>query len=119
MSAMYAANHLHGVKAIICMTESGDTPRLMSRIRSHLPIFAFSRNARTQNRVTMFRGVTTIPFDSDDYPNEEVNHRAVDELIRRGVVTNGDHVLITKGDYANAQGGTNSLRVVRVGEAIR
>ncbi|RXU04773.1 pyruvate kinase, partial [Pseudomonas syringae] len=119
MSAMYAANHLHGVKAIICMTESGDTPRLMSRIRSHLPIFAFSRNARTQNRVTMFRGVTTIPFDSDNYPNEEVNHRAVDELIRRGVVTDGDHVLITKGDYANAQGGTNSLRVVRVGEAIR
>jgi pyruvate kinase len=119
MSAMYAANHLHGVKAIICMTESGDTPRLMSRIRSHLPIFAFSRNIRTQNRVTMFRGVTTIPFDSDDYPNEEVNHRAVDELIRRGVVTEGDHVLITKGDYANAQGGTNSLRVVRVGEAIR
>uniref|UniRef100_UPI0035567F2B pyruvate kinase n=1 Tax=Pandoraea sputorum TaxID=93222 RepID=UPI0035567F2B len=42
MSAMYAANPLHGVKAIICMTESGDTPRLMSRIRSHLPIFAFS-----------------------------------------------------------------------------
>lgn len=119
MSAMYAANHLHGVKAIICMTESGDTPRLMSRIRSHLPIFAFSRNTRTQNRVTMFRGVTTIPFDSDDYPNDEVNHRAVDELVHRGVVTDGDHVLITKGDYANAQGGTNSLRVVRVGEAIR
>jgi len=119
MSAMYAANHLHGVKAIICMTESGDTPRLMSRIRSHLPIFAFSRNLATQNRVTLFRGVTTIPFDSDEYAPELVNEKAVEQLTRRGVVKAGDHVLITKGDYLNAQGGTNSLRVVCVGETIR
>lgn len=119
MSAMYAANHLHGVKAIICMTESGDTPRLMSRIRSHLPIFAFSHNARTQNRVTLFRGVKTIPFDAHVIPNDEVNRRAVEELVKRKVVSDGEHVLITKGDYANAQGGTNSLRVVRVGDVIR
>ena len=118
MSAMYAANHLHGVKAIICMTESGDTPRLMSRIRSHLPIYAFSRNPRTQNRVALFRGVQTIPFDSDSYPIAEVNARAVDELLRRGVVADGDHVLISRGDHANAQGGTNCLRVIRVGDNV-
>ncbi|GGJ86679.1 pyruvate kinase [Pseudomonas matsuisoli] len=119
LSAMYAANHLEGVKAIICMTESGDTPRLMSRIRSHLPIYAFSRNPRTQNRVAMYRGVQTIPFDADLILNEEVNRRAVEELVRRNVVSEGDHVLITKGDYANAQGGTNTLRVVRVGADIQ
>ncbi|WP_172147353.1 MULTISPECIES: pyruvate kinase [Pseudomonas] len=118
MSAMYAANHLHGVKAIICMTESGDTPRLMSRIRSHLPIYAFSRNPRTQSRVALFRGVQTIPFDSDSYPIAEVNGRAVDELLRCGVVVEGDHVLISRGDHANAQGGTNCLRVIRVGDRI-
>ena len=118
MAAMYAANHLHGVKAIICMTESGDTPRLMSRIRSHLPIYAFSRNPRTQHRVALFRGVQTIPFDSDSFPIAEVNARAVDELLRRGVVVAGDHVLISRGDHANAQGGTNCLRVIRVGDSI-
>lgn len=118
MAAMYAANHLHGVKAIICMTESGDTPRLMSRIRSHLPIYAFSCNPRTQSRVALFRGVQTIPFDSDSYPIAEVNGRAVDELLRRGVVVEGDHVLISRGDHASAQGGTNCLRVIRVGDRI-
>ncbi|NQD94115.1 pyruvate kinase, partial [Pseudomonas sp. CrR25] len=118
MAAMYAANHLHGVKAIICMTESGDTPRLMSRIRSHLPIYAFSRNPRTQHRVALFRGVQTIPFDSDSFPIAEVNARAVDELLRRGVVAAGDHVLISRGDHANAQGGTNCLRVIRVGDSV-
>lgn len=119
MSAMYAANHLHGVKAIICMTESGNTPRLMSRIRSHLPIFAFSHNPRTQSRVALFRGVNTVPFDTHEIANDEVNRRAVEELVRLQVIADGDHVLITKGDYANAQGGTNSLRVVRVGDVIR
>mgnify|MGYP000153251272 FL=1 len=118
MAAMYAANHLHGVRAIICMTESGDTPRLMSRIRSHLPIYAFSRNPRTQSRVALFRGVQTVPFDCDAYPIGEVNGRAVEELVRRGVVAEGDHVLISRGDHANAQGGTNCLRVIRVGDAV-
>ncbi|NWA28175.1 pyruvate kinase [Pseudomonas gingeri] len=119
LSAMYAANHLTGVKAIICMTESGDTPRLMSRIRSHLPIFAFSRNIRTQHRVALFRGVSTIPFDSNDIANDEVNTRAVKELVDRGIVAAGDHVLITMGNYANALGGTNTLRIVRVGDDIQ
>lgn len=118
LSAMYAANHLQEVKAIICMTESGDTPRLMSRIRSHLPIFAFSRNLRTQNRVALYRGVNTVPFDTHAIPNEEVNRRAVEELVKRQIVRDGDHVLITKGDYANAQGGTNTLRIVKVGDVI-
>ncbi|WP_449432482.1 pyruvate kinase [Pseudomonas putida] len=114
MAAMYAANHAHGVKAIICMTESGDTPRLMSRIRSHLPIYAFSHNFRTQHRVALFRGVKTVPYDAHNIPRDEVSNRAINELIKRQVVVEGDLVLITKGDYANAKGGTNTLRMVQV-----
>jgi pyruvate kinase len=118
LSAMYAANHLKGVKAIICMTESGATPLLMSRIRSPLPIFAFSRHERTQNRVTIYRNVQTIPFYSDKIPNEEVNAQAVDQLVKQGVVKEGDLVIITKGDYVNAQGGTNTMKLVCVGKPI-
>ena len=119
LAAMYTANHLKGVKAIISMTETGATPLLMSRIRSGLPIYAFSQHPKTQTRVALYRGVKTVPFDSADIPNQEVNQRAVDELLRRGVVVEGDIVLITKGDYVNAQGGTNTLKIVRVGTAIQ
>ncbi|MEH6648917.1 MAG: pyruvate kinase [Motiliproteus sp.] len=119
LSAMYAANHLSGVKAIICMTESGDTPLLMSRISSGQPIYAFSNLPRTLNRVTMFRGVKPMPFDSDQIANEAINQRAVDELKKRGVVADGDLVIITKGDYVKAHGGTNTLKIVRVGQQIR
>ena len=119
LAAMYAANHLAGVRAIICMTESGDTPLLMSRIRSHQPIYAFSRQQETQSRVALFRGVETIPFYSDEIPNEQINRLAVETLRQRAIVSDGDLVIITKGDYVNAQGGTNTLKVVRVGEIIR
>jgi len=118
LSAMYAANHLRGVKAIICMTESGKTPLWMSRIRSPLPIFALSRREDTQHRVALYRGVQTIPFYSEEISPNETNQRAVDELLTRGIVAEGDRVIITKGDYANAQGGTNTLKVVTVGQPI-
>lgn len=119
LSAMYAANHLTGVKAIICMTESGATPLLMSRIRSEQPIFAYSRHPKTQRRVSIYRGVKTVPFNSEHIPNEDINRCAVDELVRREVVTEGDLVIITKGDYVNAQGGTNTMKVITVGEKIQ
>jgi pyruvate kinase len=118
LSAMYAANHLNGVTAIICMTETGATPRLMSRIKSSLPIFAYSRHHSTQHRVVMYRGVQTVPFDSAKIPNERTNALAISELVNRKVVSKGDLVVITKGDYVNAQGGTNTMKIVRVGADI-
>jgi pyruvate kinase len=48
-----------------------------------------------------------------------VNHIAVDQLKELGVVEDGDIVLITKGDYVKAHGGTNTLKVVRVGNHIQ
>lgn len=119
LSAMYAANHLQGVTAIICLTETGSTPRLMSRIKSSLPIFAFSRHHATQHRVALYRGVQTVPFDSAKLAHEQVNALAVKELESRGVVEKDDLVVITKGDYVNAQGGTNSMKIIRVGTDIR
>ncbi len=114
MSAMYAANHLVGVKAVICLTESGATPRLMSRLRSHLPIYAYCRNEATQNRVALYRGVQTIPFYSDQLPPEQVNPKAIELLKEVGEVSSGDLVVMTKGDFHDAQGGTDMLKIVRV-----
>lgn len=119
LAAMYTANHLQGVKAIIAMTESGATPLLMSRIRSGLPIYAYSKNPKTQRKVALYRGVKTVPFDSTDMPLDQVNYNAISALVQRGVVEEGDLVIITKGDYVNAQGGTNTMKIVRVGDQIQ
>lgn len=112
MAAMYVANHLRGVRAIIAMTETGATPKLMSRLRSGMPIFAFTPHPHTQRRVAIYRGVETIAFDNDAVPNSEINQLAVSELLNRRLVEPGDRILITKGDYDKAHGGTNTLKIV-------
>ncbi|WP_111655449.1 pyruvate kinase [Isoalcanivorax indicus] len=112
MAAMYVANHLRGVRAIIAMTETGATPKLMSRLRTGMPIFAFTPHPHTQRRVAIYRGVETIAFDNDAVPNAEINGLAVSELLNRGLVETGDRILITKGDYDKAHGGTNTLKIV-------
>lgn len=118
LAAMYTANHFPGVKAIIALTESGYTPLIMSRIRSSVPIFAYSPHRETQARVALFRGVQTIPFDAAALPPEKVSQAAVDELLKRGVVEPGDWVIMSKGDSYDTIGGTNTLKILHVGEPL-
>lgn len=115
MSSMYAANHLH-VKAIASLTESGSTPLWMSRIRSGIPIYALSRNIATRRKVTLYRGVYPISFDVDEGGSPiETNRRVISELRNSGTVSDGDYVIIAKGDRIGVAGGTNTMKIVRVG----
>ncbi|MHB8820626.1 MAG: pyruvate kinase, partial [Pseudomonadaceae bacterium] len=119
LAAMYTANHFPGVKAIISLTESGYTPLIMSRIRSAVPIFAFSPHRETQARVALFRGVQTIPFDPAVLPADKVSQMAVEELLKRNMVQPGDWVILTKGDsYHDSTGGTNTLKILQVGAPL-
>ena len=116
MSAMYVANHLD-VKAIAALTETGKTPLWMSRMSSGIPIFALTPHLETRRKVTLYRGVYPVSFIADHRDYASLNKEAVDELQRRGVVRDGDLVIITKGDI-ETQGSTNSLKLVRVGELV-
>jgi len=117
MSSMYAANHL-GVKAIAALTESGSTALWMSRISSGIPIYALTPHVETRRKVTIYRGVYPLSFAIETNNHAEANQEAVDELKRRGVVRDGDLVIITKGDLTGIHGGTNSMKIVRVGETL-
>ncbi len=116
LAAMYTANHFPGVKAIIALTESGYSPLIMSRLRSQVPIFAFTPHRETQARVAMFRGVYTVPFDPASLPSNKISEAAIEELVKRGVVQPGDWVILTKGDSYHTTGGTNSMKILHVGE---
>ncbi len=115
MSAMYTANHLE-VKAIACLTESGATPLWMSRISSGIPIYSMTPHVETRRKVTLYRGVCPVSFSVSSTDHAEVNREAVDELLRRGAVRDGDLVIITKGDLMGELGGTNAMKIVRVGD---
>ena len=116
MAAMYMANHLE-VKAIAALTESGSTPLWMSRISSGIPIFALTPHVETRRKVTLYRGVYPVSFTVDHNDHATLNKEAIEELQRRGVVRDGDIVIITKGDL-EAEGSTNALKLVRVGDMV-
>ncbi|WP_437880490.1 pyruvate kinase [Pseudomonas sp. LRF_L74] len=118
LATMYTANHFPGVKAIISLTESGYSPLIMSRIRSSIPIYAFTPHREAQARVALFRGVYTVPFDPLAYPADKVSQAAVDELLQRGVVEPGDWVILTKGDSYHGTGGTNTMKILHVGDPM-
>lgn len=117
MATMYSANHLR-VKAIAALTESGSTALWMSRISSGIPIYALTRHVETRRKVTLYRGVYPVSFEPTSKDHAEVNREAVDELLRRGAVRDGDLVVLTKGDMMGVLGGTNALKIVRVGGLI-
>jgi pyruvate kinase len=70
----------------------------------------------TRRKVTLFRGVYPISFKPDSTSHPKINRDAIDELVRRGAVRNGDLVIITKGDFMGVGGGANAMKVVKVGE---
>ena len=115
MASMYTANHL-GVKAIAALTESGSTAKWMSRISSGIPIYALTPHVSTRRKVTLYRGVYPVSFDVTGLNSQKANFEIIEELRRRGAVRDGDLVIITKGDLSGVEGGTNVMKIVRVGD---
>ena len=116
MATMYTANHLK-VRAIAALTESGSTALWMSRISSGIPIYALSTHERTNRKVALYRGVTAVEFPviaKNDHAG--ANQAAIDVMLQEGVVADGDLVIITKGDLMGAGGGTNAMKIVKVGD---
>jgi pyruvate kinase len=113
MATMYTANHVN-VKAIISLTESGTTPLWMSRIRSNIPIYALSRNEKTLHIMALYRSVIPIRFDATQLARHEINQTAVLCLQNKGLLHEGDFVIITKGDQIGVHGRTNAMKIYEV-----
>jgi pyruvate kinase len=117
MATVYTANHMD-VTAIIALTESGATPLLMSRIKTGIPIYGLSRHARTLGKMTLYRDVYPIYFDVTELSRDEVNPASVAHLKQLGYVKDGDLIILTKGDHLGVHGGTNAMKIIRVGEVM-
>ena len=71
---------------VACLTSSGNTPKLMSRSRSALPIYALASDRRTLAKVALYRGVHPVLFEADDIDYDRINEEAVAWLQRDGAV---------------------------------
>ena len=116
MSSMYAANHL-GAKVVATLTQTGKTALWMSRISSNIAIFAMSDNYKTLKKVTIYRGVYPCYIDktsADDW--NHVNTHVIENLEDKSQVEKGDIVIVTKGMHKDKSGGTNLMKILRVGD---
>jgi pyruvate kinase len=112
-AVMFTANHLD-VKAIVALTESGSTPLWMSRIRTDIPIYAFTRQERTRRRVTLYRGVYPIAFDVTHTDPETLYHTIFELLLDKQIAADGDLIILTTGELSGVTGGTNAMKILRV-----
>jgi pyruvate kinase len=114
MAAIYTADRLK-VNAIASLTQSGSTVKWMSRANTLPPIYALTPEKETRRKLTLYRGVYPFPFEEESKDRDFVLQAAEDELRMRGAVKNGDLILLTIGEPIGQAGGTNTLKIVKVG----
>lgn len=114
LSAVYAANHLPSIKAIVALTETGTTPRIMSRITTSLPIYALARSTDILNSMALYRGVVPLFFDCNESPVGHITRDAAKMLKDNGILQEGDMFIFTYGDRMAVTGSTNVCKIVTV-----
>jgi len=117
MACMLTADNLNAV-AIAALTESGSTALWMSRINHRVPIFALTTHTGTLRKVNLYRGVYPARIQTTDTTHATVNKDVVNVLSKLGIAKKDDLVIITKGDLAGLSGGTNAMKVVKVGHLV-
>ena len=113
MGALFTAHHM-GAKAIVALTESGSTALWMSRHRVHIPIYALTTKVSAQRRMALFRNVRPLLMDTSA-DRDTALAQAEGHLKKRGIVSTGDAYAITCGEPMGTPGGTNMLKICRVG----
>mgnify|MGYP003863057623 FL=1 len=104
-------------KYLVAFTQSGDSARRMSRLRSPIPILALTPEVGTYNRLALTWGVEPMITEMVKHTDDMV--KLVDTvLIQSGRAKKGENVMIVAGSPPGIPGSTNAMRVHIVGDAI-
>ena len=114
MAALFTAFHLK-VKAIATLTESGSTTLWMSRHDVDIPIYALTPSPATSRKLALYRNVHPLLLPKTDDRDASLA-QAERLLLAHGCVKRGDLIVLTVGEPMGQPGGTNTLKIVRVGE---
>ena len=115
MAALFTAYHLK-VKAIASLTQSGSTALWVSRLNSGVPVYALTPEITTRYKLSLFRGVHPLMLQYQGDSRDTLVRLAQDKLVQNDLVQVGDLIVVTFGEPIGVQGGTNTMKIVRVGE---
>jgi pyruvate kinase len=116
MGALFTAYHLDA-KAIVALTESGATALWMSRHWIHVPIYALTPREASVRAMSLYRNVTPVVIDTNR-DRDAALAEAIDIIVSKGFAKHGDKIVLTFGEPMGQAGGTNTLKLVRIGEPI-
>jgi pyruvate kinase len=116
MGALFTAYHLDA-KAIVALTESGATALWMSRHWIHVPIYALTPRESSVRAMSLYRNVTPVAIDTNRDRDAALSD-AIDIIVSKGFAKHGDKIVLTVGEPMGQAGGTNTLKIVRIGEPI-
>ena len=88
----------------------------MSRLNCGVPIFALTSQTATRYRTTLFRDTYPLMVKYVGHDREELLAEAERVLVNSGVVQEGDLIVLTIGEPIGKSGGTNTMKIVKVGE---
>ena len=118
MAGLFTAFHLK-VKAIATLTESGSTALWMSRLNCGVPIYALTAQTATRYRCALYRDVYPLMVKFVGHDREELLAEAERVLVENGVVKDGDLIVLTIGEPIGKSGGTNTMKIVKVGGHLK
>lgn len=109
--------HDLGAAAIVTVTRSGHTARMVSKYRPQCPIIAPSFNPKVCRQMNLSWGVCPV-LSEEKQTTDDVFDEAVECALKTGIVQNGDVVIITGGMPVGVSGTTNMLKVHLVGHSL-
>src|SRR6195952_2890228 len=106
-----------GAKFLCVFTESGDSVRRMVRLRSKIPVLAFTPEPGIRSRLALSWGVETflVPRVTT---TDELMHQVDDVLLGIDRIARGEKVVVIAGSPPGITGSTNDMRVHVMGDAI-
>jgi len=105
------------VSYLVAFTTSGDSARRMSRLRSRIPLLAFTPDPAVRSQLALSWGVETFLTESVEHTDDMV--KQVDEaLLSIGRCQRGEQVVIVAGSPPGIPGSLNAMRVHRIGDAV-
>ena len=115
MAALFTAFHLK-VKCIAALTQSGSTALWISRLNCGVPIYALTPEITTRYRLSLYKDTYPLMIQYFGSDREQLLREAEERLKKHGVVQDGDLIVLTIGEPIGKPGGTNTMKIVKVGE---
>ncbi|CAL1213263.1 unnamed protein product [Candida parapsilosis] len=115
--AAVSAAYEQDAKAVVVLSTSGLSARLVSKYKPDVPILMVTRNERSAKYSHLYRGVYPFVYEKEKAANwqEDVENRlrwAVSEAIDLGIISKGDSIVTVQG-WTKGSGHSNTVRIVQ------